>query len=48
MRILKDQCLESDHICYDEHGDSGDCSNFVDLDWLYSSGNSLEEELLER
>ncbi|GER36115.1 phosphoinositide phosphatase family protein [Striga asiatica] len=25
-----------------------DCSNFVDVDWLSSSGNSFEEELLER
>ncbi|XP_020553629.1 phosphoinositide phosphatase SAC4-like isoform X2 [Sesamum indicum] len=31
-----------------ENGDVIDCSNFVDLDWLSSSGNSCEEELLER
>ncbi|KAH6817270.1 Phosphoinositide phosphatase family protein [Perilla frutescens var. frutescens] len=31
-----------------ENGDAIDCSNFVDLDWLSSSGNSCEEELLER
>ncbi|KAL8488168.1 hypothetical protein ACS0TY_024452 [Phlomoides rotata] len=35
-----------------EYGDAIDCaidcSNFVDLDWLSSSGNSCEEELLER
>ncbi|KAI4355385.1 hypothetical protein L6164_004165 [Bauhinia variegata] len=45
---LVDQCSENDHICYDEHGDACDCSNFVDVDWLSSSGNSCEEELLER
>ncbi|RYR39746.1 hypothetical protein Ahy_A09g045332 isoform F [Arachis hypogaea] len=43
--MVKDQYCDTDHICYDEHGD---CSNFVDLDWLSSSGNSCEEELLER
>ncbi|KAK4391912.1 Phosphoinositide phosphatase SAC4 [Sesamum angolense] len=31
-----------------ENGDAVDCSNFVDLDWLSSSANSWEEELLER
>ncbi|GAU31972.1 hypothetical protein TSUD_359170 [Trifolium subterraneum] len=44
----KDQYYESDHICYEEHGDACDCSNFLDVDWLSSSGNSCEEELLER
>ncbi|XP_012574110.1 phosphoinositide phosphatase SAC2-like isoform X2 [Cicer arietinum] len=44
----KDQYCDNDHICYDEHGDAGDCSNFLDVDWLSSSGNSCEEELLER
>lgn len=39
---------EIDHICNDEHGDACDCSNFLDVDWLSSSGNSCEEELLER
>ncbi|KAL5062580.1 hypothetical protein RYX36_024317 [Vicia faba] len=43
----KDQYSESDHICYAEHGDACDCSNFLDVDSL-SSGNSCEEELLER
>lgn len=28
--------------------DAYDCSNFVDLDWLSSSGNSCEEEFLDR
>ncbi|CAI9760554.1 unnamed protein product [Fraxinus pennsylvanica] len=40
--MQKDRCLEH------EHGDSIDSSNFVDLDWLSSSGNSCEDELLER
>ncbi|XP_019463549.1 PREDICTED: phosphoinositide phosphatase SAC3-like isoform X1 [Lupinus angustifolius] len=40
--------VESDHIYYSEHGDSFSCSNFVDLDWLSSSGNSCEEEAYER
>ncbi|CAI9097357.1 OLC1v1033759C1 [Oldenlandia corymbosa var. corymbosa] len=31
-----------------ENGDTFDSSNFVDLDWLSSSGNSCEEEILER
>ncbi|XP_027335029.1 phosphoinositide phosphatase SAC2-like isoform X2 [Abrus precatorius] len=46
--MVKDQNYDIDHICYDEHGGICDCSNFVDLDWLSSSGNSCEEELLER
>lgn len=46
--MFKDQYCDSDHICYDEHGDACDCSNFLDVDWLSSSGNSCEEELLER
>ncbi|KAK7275522.1 hypothetical protein RIF29_16641 [Crotalaria pallida] len=43
-----DQYCDGDHVCYDEHGDACDCSNFLDVDWLSSSGNSCEEELLER
>ncbi|KAL1547867.1 phosphoinositide phosphatase SAC4-like [Salvia divinorum] len=41
---------EMQRVRYLEHenGDAIDCSNFVDLDWLSSSGNSCEEELLER
>ncbi|XAR49853.1 hypothetical protein NMG60_11004011 [Bertholletia excelsa] len=42
-----DQCLESD-ICFHEHRDSFNCSNFLDVDWLSSSGNSCEEETYER
>jgi hypothetical protein len=44
----KDQHYENDHICYDEHEDANDCSNFLDVDWLSSSENSCEEELLDR
>lgn len=40
--LPRDRCVEH------ESGDASDCSNFVDLDWLSSSGNSCEEELLER
>ncbi|WVZ25597.1 hypothetical protein V8G54_004141 [Vigna mungo] len=46
--VVKGKNCESGHICYDEHGDACDCSNFLDVDWLSSSGNSCEEELLER
>ncbi|GAV70974.1 Syja_N domain-containing protein [Cephalotus follicularis] len=46
--IQRDRCLETDHIYYSEHGDGFNCSNFVDLDWLSSSGNSCEEEPFER
>ncbi|KAF3439741.1 hypothetical protein FNV43_RR18019 [Rhamnella rubrinervis] len=46
--IQRDRCLESDHIHFFEPGDPSSCSNFVDLDWLSSSGNSCEEEPYER
>ncbi|KAF3970972.1 hypothetical protein CMV_005378 [Castanea mollissima] len=46
--MQRDRCLESDRIYYSEHGDSSTCSNFVDLDWLSSSGNSCEEDQFER
>ncbi|WCJ39343.1 Phosphoinositide phosphatase family protein [Euphorbia peplus] len=39
---------ESNHICYDEHGEACSCSNFLDLDWLSSSGNSCEEDPFDR
>lgn len=38
--VDSERCLENDNI------DAFDCSNFVDLDWLSSSGNS--EDLSER
>ncbi|XP_057415757.1 phosphoinositide phosphatase SAC3-like isoform X2 [Lotus japonicus] len=46
--MQRERSLEGDHIYYSEHGDSFSCSNFVDLDWLSSSGNSCEEEQFER
>ncbi|KAH9804832.1 phosphoinositide phosphatase SAC3 [Citrus sinensis] len=44
--VQRDRYFESDHIY--EHGDASSSSNFVDLDWLSSSGNSCEEEPYER
>ncbi|XP_077236470.1 phosphoinositide phosphatase SAC3-like [Tasmannia lanceolata] len=38
--------MQSDRIYFNEHG-AGD-SNFLDLDWLSSSGNSCEDETYER
>lgn len=46
--MQQDQCLESDRVCFMEYGDAFNCSNFLDLDWLSSSGNSCEEETYER
>jgi len=46
--MLEDQCSESNYICYDNHGDACTCSNYLDVDWLSSSGNSCEEEIYER
>ncbi|XP_058756825.1 phosphoinositide phosphatase SAC3-like isoform X3 [Vicia villosa] len=46
--MQKERCAETRHIYYSEHVDSFTCSNFVDLDWLSSSGNSCEEEPYER
>uniref|UniRef100_A0A7N0VBV2 SAC domain-containing protein n=1 Tax=Kalanchoe fedtschenkoi TaxID=63787 RepID=A0A7N0VBV2_KALFE len=43
----RDQC-DSDQTCISEHGDCSSLSNFVDLDWLSSSGNSCEDELYDR
>lgn len=43
-----EQCLENDNIYFVERGDSFNCSNFLDVDWLSSSGNSCEEETYER
>lgn len=45
--IQRERCLEGDHIFFSE-GDATSCSNFVDLDWISSSGNSCEEEPFER
>lgn len=44
----QEQYLENDSIYYVERGDSFNCSNFLDVDWISSSGNSCEEETYER
>ncbi|XP_020240406.1 phosphoinositide phosphatase SAC3 isoform X2 [Cajanus cajan] len=44
----RERFLDSDHNSFSAHGDSFSCSNFVDLDWLSSSGNSFEEDPFER
>ncbi|KAA8523369.1 hypothetical protein F0562_009792 [Nyssa sinensis] len=40
--------MQGDRSLDGDHGDAFDCSNFVDLDGLSSSGNSCEEDLYER
>uniref|UniRef100_A0A0A0KUM4 Uncharacterized protein n=1 Tax=Cucumis sativus TaxID=3659 RepID=A0A0A0KUM4_CUCSA len=45
--IQRETCLEGDHIFFSEE-DPMSCSNFVDLDWLSSSGNPCEEVPFER
>lgn len=40
---------DREHSYLTEHRfDESNCSNFLDLDWLSSSGNSCEEETFER
>ncbi|KAA3477381.1 phosphoinositide phosphatase SAC3-like [Gossypium australe] len=46
--VQRDRYLETGQIFFSEHGDGVNCSNFVDLDWLSSSGNSCEDEPFER
>ncbi|PSR96966.1 Phosphoinositide phosphatase [Actinidia chinensis var. chinensis] len=46
--VQLDQCPESDRISFDGRRDSVNCSNFLDMDWLSSSGNSCEEDAYER
>ncbi|CAL5436419.1 unnamed protein product [Camellia sinensis] len=46
--MQRNQYLENDRVCLDGHRDSFHCSNFWDVDWLSSSGNSCEEETYER
>ncbi|KAK3413593.1 hypothetical protein EUGRSUZ_I02139 [Eucalyptus grandis] len=46
--VKEDDCPESDYICLDKHGDECNCSNFLDVDRLSSSGNSFDEDLYER
>ncbi|KAL6507113.1 hypothetical protein OROHE_022012 [Orobanche hederae] len=40
--------MQRDRHIEHEYRSTIDCSNFVDVDWLSSSGNSFDEELLER
>ncbi|KAJ6415785.1 hypothetical protein OIU84_004559 [Salix udensis] len=51
-KLFKDveeyRCVESNHICSDEHGDACSSSNFFDMDWPSTSGNSCEEDLCDR
>lgn len=42
--MQEDQCLQSDNSFYDEHDYDCNFSNFLNSDWLSSSGNSCEEE----
>ncbi|KAK0596188.1 hypothetical protein LWI29_013478 [Acer saccharum] len=44
----EDHYFEKDHIWCEEHGESCNCTNFIDLDWLSSSGNSCEEDMFDR
>ncbi|RDX69196.1 Phosphoinositide phosphatase SAC3, partial [Mucuna pruriens] len=46
--IQRERFLDADHISYSGHLGSFSFSNFLDLDWLSSSGNSCEEEPFER
>lgn len=45
--IQLDQCLRSSSFKFEE-GALFDSSNFLDVDWLSSSGNSCEEETYDR
>ncbi|XP_012464006.1 phosphoinositide phosphatase SAC3 [Gossypium raimondii] len=46
-QVQIDRSLGSDNIC-SEHGDGFSFSNFVDIDWLSSAGNSCDGEPFER
>ncbi|GMI94942.1 suppressor of actin 4 [Hibiscus trionum] len=46
--MQRDCCLETGRIFFSERGDGFNCSNFVDLDCLSSSGNSCEDEPSDR
>uniref|UniRef100_A0A7N0TYR5 SAC domain-containing protein n=1 Tax=Kalanchoe fedtschenkoi TaxID=63787 RepID=A0A7N0TYR5_KALFE len=45
---LQEQSLEINNFRASEHGESLDFSNFLDVEWLSSSGNSCDEEAYER
>lgn len=40
--------LDNEKTYFVDRGDSLNCSNFLDVDWMSSSGNSCEEETYER
>nr|XP_043627168.1 phosphoinositide phosphatase SAC2 [Erigeron canadensis] len=44
--LISEEIPNSDRIFYNK--DSFNCSNFLDVDWLSSSGNSCEDETYER
>lgn len=46
--LQPDRYLETEDMYLYKRGDSFNCSNFLDIDWLSSSGNSCEEETYER
>lgn len=46
-QVQIDRSLGSDNV-HSEHGDGFSCSNFVDIDWLSSAGNSCDGEPFER
>ena len=47
--IKEENSPDSDHIGYeDDDDDDSNFSNFMDSDWLTSSGNSCEDETRER
>ncbi|PWA80858.1 phosphoinositide phosphatase family protein [Artemisia annua] len=43
-----DDYPNSDRIFYNKRLDSFNCSNFLDVDWISSSGNSCEDESYDR
>uniref|UniRef100_A0A7N0RGD1 SAC domain-containing protein n=1 Tax=Kalanchoe fedtschenkoi TaxID=63787 RepID=A0A7N0RGD1_KALFE len=45
---LQEQNVEISNFCVNERRESVDFSNFLDVEWLSSSGNSCEEEAYER
>nr|GEV00792.1 phosphoinositide phosphatase SAC2-like isoform X1 [Tanacetum cinerariifolium] len=45
-QLIPEETPNSDHIFYNKN--SFNCSNFLDVDWLSSSGNSCEDETYER
>ncbi|XP_050232118.1 phosphoinositide phosphatase SAC2-like isoform X2 [Mercurialis annua] len=48
FKEIEEEEFDNDRICYDEHGETCNCSNFLDLEWLSSSGNSFDEDHFDR